>query len=133
MNGKKQYLTLGNVDSQRDWGHARDYVYGMWLMLQNDKPEDFVLSTGITTSVKNFVELCFEKVGRPITWSGKGLNEIGKDISTGEILVKIDKKYVRPTEVNILLGDSTKARNKLKWEPKYDLDSLVDSMIDDNE
>ena len=105
----------------------------MWLMLQNDKPEDFVLSTGITTSVKNFVDLCFEKVGRPIIWSGEGLNELGKDLSTGEVLVKIDKKYVRPTEVNILLGDSTKARNKLKWEPKYDLDSLVDSMIDDNE
>ena len=133
MDGKKKYLTLGNLDSQRDWGHAKDYVYGMWLMLQNDTPDDFVLSTGITTSVKKFVELCFEKVGRPITWSGEGLNELGKDSSTGDVLVKIDKKYVRPTEVNLLLGDSSKARDVLKWVPKYDLNALVDSMFEFNE
>ena len=132
VSGKKTHLILGNLDSWRDWGHAKDYVYGMWLMLQHDKPDDFVLSTGITTSVRLFVELCFKKVGRPITWEGKDLKEVGKD-STGKILVKIDKKYVRPTEVNVLLGDSTKAIEMLKWKPKYDLDALVKSMFEDND
>ena len=132
VSGKITHLTLGNLDSWRDWGHAKDYVYGMWLMLQNDKPDDFVLSTGITTSVRLFVELCFKKVGRPITWKGKNLNEVGID-NNGKILVKIDKKYVRPTEVNVLLGDSTKAREILKWEPIYDLDALVNSMFEDND
>jgi len=129
MNGNKEYLNLGNLDSQRDWGHAKDYVYGMWLMLQQDTPEDFVLSTGITTSVRLFVELCFHKVNIPIHWEGSGLNEVGKD-ENDNIVVKINKKYIRPTEVNVLLGDSTKARDKLGWEPKYDLDALVNDMLD---
>ena len=132
LNNKKKELTLGNLDSWRDWGHAKDYVYGMWLMLQQEKPDDFVLSTGITTSVRLFVELCFKKIGRPITWSGKELEEVGID-SNNNVVVKIDKKYVRPTEVNVLLGDSTKAREILKWEPKYDLNDLVNSMFNGEE
>lgn len=122
-------LKLGNLNSKRDWGHSKDYVYGMWLMLQQEKPDDYVLATGQTYTVRDFLERCFKKIGVIIEWEGEGLNELGKDKSTGEILVSIDEKYFRPCEVDLLLGDATKAENKLGWERKYDLDKLIDDMF----
>lgn len=122
-------LTLGNIDSMRDWGHAKDYVYGMWLMLQQEKPDNYVLATGKTYTVRDFIERCFAKVGKEIMWEGKGINEVGREKSTGKILVKIDEKYFRPCEVDFLLGDPTKAETKLGWERKYNLDSLIDDMM----
>lgn len=122
-------LSLGNIDSKRDWGHAKDYVYGMWLMLQQEKPDNYVLATGETYSVREFVERCFQKVGIEIEWSGKGIDEVGKDKKSGKTLVKIDPKHFRPCEVNFLLGDATKAKNKLGWKQKYNLDSLIDDMM----
>lgn len=127
--GKKELLTLGNLDSKRDWGHSKDYVYGMWLMLQQEKPDDYVLATGETFSVRDFVERCFKKVGITIEWEGSGLNEVGKHKETGKILVKIDEKYFRPCEVEFLLGDPTKAEEKLGWKREYDLVKLIDDMF----
>jgi len=128
--GQQKTLELGNIDSKRDWGHAKDYVEAMWLMLQQEKPEDFVISTGVATSVRDFVELAFQHVGIDILWEGKGVDEVGKDKKTGEILIKINPKYYRPTEVEFLLGDCTKAKERLKWEPKYDLKLLVKDMME---
>lgn len=122
-------LRLGNIDSLRDWGHAKDYVYGMWLMLQQDKPDDYVLATGYTCSVREFIERSFKKFNIDIEWEGKGLNEVGKDKKTGKVLVCIDEKYFRPCEVDLLLGDPKKAEQKLGWTRKYDLDALIDDMI----
>ena len=126
---KKELLSLGNLDSKRDWGHSKDYVYGMWLMLQQEKPDDYVLATGETYSVRDFVERCFKKVGITIKWEGSGLNEVGKNKETGKILVKIDEKYFRPCEVEFLLGDATKAEEKLGWKREYDLVKLIDDMF----
>ena len=127
---KPEYvLSLGNIDSMRDWGHAKDYVYGMWLMLQQEKPDNYVLATGKTYTVRDFIERCFAKVGKEIIWEGKGINEVGREKSSGKILVKIDEKYFRPCEVDFLLGDPTKAETKLGWERKYDLDSLIVDMM----
>jgi GDPmannose 4,6-dehydratase len=128
-DGKKECLTLGNIDSHRDWGHSKDYVYGMWLMLQQTEPDDYVLATGKTTSVREFVEKAFLKIGVEIEWKGEGIHEIGRDKKTGKIRVKIDEKYFRPCEVDLLLGDPTKAETKLGWTRKYDLDGLIDDMI----
>lgn len=125
-------LKLGNIDSKRDWGHSKDYVYGMWLMLQQDKPDDFVLATGKTITVREFIERCFAKVGKEILWQGEGINEIGKEKTSGKILVKIDEKYFRPCEVEFLLGDPSKAKTTLGWELNYDLDSLIDDMFEGN-
>ena len=123
-------LTLGNIDSKRDWGHSKDYVYGMWLMLQQEKPDNYVLATGETYTVRDFIERCFAKVGKEIIWSGEGVNEIGREKLTGKILVKIDEKYFRPCEVDFLLGDATKAETELGWTREYDLDRLIDDMME---
>ncbi|MGD1956759.1 MAG: GDP-mannose 4,6-dehydratase [Sphingomonadales bacterium] len=113
--GKQDKLYLGNIDAQRDWGHAKEYVRGMWLMLQQDQADDYVLATGITTPVRTFVEWAFEEVGIHIEWRGSGLDEKGLCAETGRTLVEIDPRYFRPTEVDLLLGDPTKAKDKLGW------------------
>ncbi|MFM7344964.1 MAG: GDP-mannose 4,6-dehydratase [Tagaea sp.] len=127
--GLQKKLYLGNIDSFRDWGHARDYVEGMWLMLQQDKPDDYVLATGETQSVRRFVELAFAEIGRPVEWKGKGVDEKGIDAKTGEILVEIDPRYFRPTEVEFLLGDPSKAHAKLGWKHKTSFPQLVKEMV----
>lgn len=131
-NKELPVLKLGNLSSKRDWGHAKDYVHGMWLMLQQNKPDDYVLAMGKTYSVKEFVEKAFEKIDIIIEWQGENENEVGLDSKTKDILIKVDKKYFRPCEVELLLGDSSKAINKLGWKPEcYNLDKLIDSMLFD--
>jgi len=127
--GMDKMLHLGHLDSKRDWGHAEDYVKGMWMMLQQDKPEDYVFATGKNYSVRKFVELAGKKLGFNIQWQGRGLNEEGLDKNTGKTIIKIDSRYFRPTEVDSLLGDASKAREKLGWEPKITLDELVERMV----
>jgi GDPmannose 4,6-dehydratase len=127
--GLQKRLYLGNMDAKRDWGHARDYVEGMWRMLQHHIADDFVLATGETTSVRSFVELAFAEVGRDIIWSGSGVDEVGKDAKSGEILVSIDPAYFRPTEVDLLLGDPSKAQRELGWKHSTSLDQLVKEMV----
>jgi GDPmannose 4,6-dehydratase len=129
LKGKQDKLILGNINSLRDWGHAKDYCYGMWLILQQDKPEDYVLSTNEYHSVKEFVEKSFNLKGFKIKWKGEGLNEIGYDEITGRELIFVSDKYYRPTEVDELLGDSSKARKELGWVPKYSFDELVKDMV----
>ena len=126
------YITLGNLDSLRDWGHAKDYVKAMWLMLQQDKPKDYVISSNTQYSVREFVEKCFKKININIIWKNSGLDEIGMDEKTNKILIKIDKKYYRPLEVESLLGDSTLAREELNWQPVYNIDSLIDEMMNED-
>jgi GDPmannose 4,6-dehydratase len=130
IKGKQDKLVLGNIDSLRDWGHAKDYVYGMWLILQNATPDDYVLSTNEYHSVREFVEKTFALKGFNIKWKGEGVNEIGYDESTGRELIFISEKYFRPAEVDELLGDSTKARNELGWSLNYTFDDLVKEMVD---
>jgi GDPmannose 4,6-dehydratase len=127
--GKQHRLYLGNLDAQRDWGFAGDYVRAMWLMLQAPEPDDFVIATGKAFSVRDFCNLAFERIGLPLTWHGQGVDEqgIGPD---GQVLVEVDPRYFRPSEVDLLLGDATKAREKLGWEPTVDLDELVQMMVD---
>lgn len=127
--GQQDTLYLGNLDAKRDWGHARDYVEGMWRILQQPTPEDFVLATGETRSVREFVELAFAETGRQIVWTGSGVDEIGTDAKTGKALVKIDPRYFRPAEVDLLLGDATKAQQKLGWTPKVAFHDLVKEMV----
>ena len=134
--GLESCLYVGNIDSLRDWGHAKDYVAMQWLMLQQREPEDYVIATGRTESVRKFIEIAATKLGwksnknkSPIIWEGEGLNEVGKRADTGDIVVRIDQRYFRPTEVEELLGDPTKARKKLGWEPKIKLDDLIEEMI----
>ncbi len=127
--GLQKTLYLGNLDAKRDWGHARDYVEGMWLMMQQDKADDYVLATGETHSVREFVELAFAEIGRKISWEGASADEVGRDQSTGDILVKIDPRYFRPTEVDLLIGDPTKAREKLGWTHKTAFKDLVKEMV----
>lgn len=127
--GRQKRLYIGNLDAKRDWGHARDYVEGMWLMLQQPQPEDFVLATGEMHSVREFVELAFAEVGRRIEWRGKGADEQGVDAKTGEVLVSVDPRYLRPTEVDLLLGDPSKAREKLGWKHKTSFQHLVKEMV----
>jgi GDPmannose 4,6-dehydratase len=131
MNKEDGYvLTLGNLDSKRDWGHSKDYVYGMWLMLQKEKADDYILATGKTYSVREFVERAFNKIGINIKWEGSGLNEIGIDDKTNKVMVKINEKYFRPYEVEYLLGDPSKAESILNWKREYDtLDKLIDDMF----
>lgn len=128
--GQQKVLELGNLDSKRDWGHAKDYIEAMWLMLQQEKPEDFVISMHESHSVREFVVLAFKKVGIDILWEGEGVTEVGKNKATGEVLVKVNPRFYRPTEVEFLLGDSTKAREQLNWKPKYDFDALVGEMME---
>lgn len=130
LNGTQDKLILGNINSLRDWGHAKDYVKGMWLMLQTDKPDDYILSTNEFHSVKEFVEKSFSLKGFIIKWKGSGVDEIGYDENTGRELICISEKYFRPAEVEELLGDSTKARTQLGWVPKYNFDELVQEMVD---
>jgi GDPmannose 4,6-dehydratase len=127
--GLQKRLYLGNIDAKRDWGHARDYVEGMWRILQHHTADDFVLATGETTSVRRFVELAFAEVGRTIVWSGSGADEVGKDAKSGMILVAIDPAYFRPTEVDLLLGDPAKAQRELGWKHSTSLDQLVKEMV----
>ncbi|MGB5948147.1 MAG: GDP-mannose 4,6-dehydratase [Parvibaculum sp.] len=127
--GLQDTLYLGNLDASRDWGHARDYVEGMWLILQQEKPDDYVLATGETHSVREFVELAFAEVGRTIRWEGKDENEIGLDAKTGKVLVKVDPRYFRPTEVDLLLGDPRKAHQVLGWRHKTTFPELVAEMV----
>jgi GDPmannose 4,6-dehydratase len=128
--GLQDKLFLGNIDAKRDWGHARDYVEGMWLILQQEHPEDYVLATGETHSVREFVELAFKCIGRSIAWKGTGSNEQGYCMKTGETLVAIDPAYYRPTEVDLLLGDPTKARTKLGWQHRTSFPQLVQEMVE---
>ncbi|MEW6118284.1 MAG: GDP-mannose 4,6-dehydratase [Nitrospirota bacterium] len=127
--GLQEKLYLGNLNAKRDWGHAADYVEAMWLMLQQDTPDDYVIATGETHSVREFVELAFSKVGIKIAWKGKGVNEKGINTSTGKIIVEIDPRYFRPTEVDLLRGDPSKAKRQLGWEPKVTFKELVDMMV----
>jgi GDPmannose 4,6-dehydratase len=129
-NGTQDCLYLGNMNALRDWGHAKDYVKAMWLILQQDTPEDFVIATGKQYSVKEFVEACAPYFGMEIEWRGSGLDEIGIDKVTGKIIVKVDSKYFRPAEVETLLGDPTKAKTVLGWEPEYDFKALVQEMCE---
>ncbi|GFQ99236.1 GDP-mannose 4,6 dehydratase [Trichonephila clavata] len=123
-------VELGNLDSKRDWGHARDYVEAMWMMMQQEKPEDFVIATGESHSVREFVEVAFKHVGKEIVWEGSGLEEVGKEKETGIVRVKVNTRYFRPTEVDFLLGDSTKAKEKIGWKPKTSFEQLVHEMVD---
>ncbi len=127
--GLQSELFLGNLDSKRDWGHARDYVEGMWRILQHDKPDDFVLATGEEHSVREFVECAFDRVGRRIVWRGDGVEEVGVDAATNAVLIRVDPRYFRPTEVNTLLGDATKARTQLGWQPTITFAELVTQMV----
>ena len=127
--GLQDCVFLGNLDAERDWGHARDYVEGMWRMLQQDRPDDYVLATGEKHSVREFVELAFGEVNREIEWSGQGMDTMGRDKRSGQILVRVDPVYFRPTEVDLLLGDATKAREKLGWRHHTTFRELVSEMV----
>ncbi len=126
--GKDQKLFLGNLDAKRDWGHAKDYVYGMWLMLQQDRPDDYVLATNETHTVREFAEEAARQLGFKLAWRGKGIKEKGVDTKTGRIIIEIDLKYFRPAEVDVLLGDYTKAHQKFGWEPKIKFKELAKMM-----
>ncbi len=127
--GLQKKLFLGNLDAKRDWGHAKDYVEGMWRILQHNVADDFVLATGVTVTVRDFVDLAFAEVDIQLEWKGEGINEKGINKANGEVLVEVDPKYFRPTEVDLLVGDPTKAREELGWEHKYDLNALVKDMM----
>jgi GDPmannose 4,6-dehydratase len=127
-DGKQEFLTLGNLNALRDWGHAKDYVKAMWLILQQDKPDDFVIATGKQYSVRDFVEKCAPYFNMSIEWHNEGLEEVGIDSWTGNTVVRVDPKYFRPAEVETLLGDPTKAKTVLGWEPEYDFECLVEEM-----
>ena len=129
LKGERENLIMGNIDAKRDWGHAKDYCYGMWLMLQQDKPDDYVLSTNEQYSVREFIEKAFKIKGFDIKWKGKGVNEIGYDEKTNKELIFISEKYFRPCEVESLLGDCSKAEKNLGWEKKYTFDKLVKEMV----
>ena len=120
---------MGNIDARRDWGHAEDYVNGMFLMLQQSEPDDYVLATGEQRSARDFLELVFAKLDYEIVWQGSGVDEKGIDRKSGKVLVEIDPVFFRPTEVNYLCGDSTKARTKLGWKPRHTFHSLVEDML----
>ena len=120
---------MGNIDAKRDWGHARDYVQMMWMMLQQETSDDFVVATGETNTVRSFIELAFKCIDIDIVWKGKGVDEVGYDKATGKEYIKIDEKYFRPTEVELLIGDPTKAKEKLGWVPKTTMQELCKEMV----
>ena len=128
--GLDSCLYLGNLDARRDWGHARDYIEAQWLVLQADMPEDFVIATGHQYSVREFVTRAAARLGFQVGWRGKGIDEVGVDSASGRTIVRIDPRYFRPTEVDTLLGDATKARTKLGWTPRVGFDELVAEMVD---
>lgn len=130
LKGERENLIMGNIDAKRDWGHAKDYVEGMWRMLQADKPDDYVLSTNEFHSVREFIEKAFKLKNFDIKWRGVGIYEVGYDEKTGRDLIKISERYFRPAEVEELLGDSTKARTQLQWQPNYSFDDLVREMVE---
>ncbi|XP_058805611.1 GDP-mannose 4,6 dehydratase isoform X2 [Phymastichus coffea] len=127
--GLQEVLELGNLDAKRDWGHAKDYVQAMWLMLQQEIPDDYVIATGETHSVREFIEAAFQIIGTSIVWEGKGVDEVGKDAKNGRVLVKVNPRYFRPTEVDLLLGDASKAKAKLGWKPTISFQELVLDMM----
>jgi len=127
--GEQDVLSLGNLDARRDWGHAKDFVEAMWLMLQQDEPDDYVIATGVQYSVRDFVEAAAPYFGMKIEWMGEGLNEVGYDWNTKRTVIKVDPKYFRPAEVESLLGDASKAKEKLGWEPKISFTELVEDMV----
>lgn len=136
---QQECLYLGNLDAMRDWGHAKDYVEAMWLMLQQEKPDDFVIATGITTTVRDFIKMAFSEIGVELSFEGKGVNEKGYVVSSenpelklhvGQMVVAVDNEYFRPTEVDLLIGDSTKAKRVLNWAPRFNLESLVKEMVE---
>ncbi|CAG9532616.1 unnamed protein product [Cercopithifilaria johnstoni] len=127
--GQQDVLELGNLSSSRDWGHAKEYVEAMWKILQHDQPDDFVIATGKSYTVRRFAELAFKEIGKTIIWEGEGVHEIGKEEDTGIVRVRVNPKYYRPTEVDLLIGDATKAKQKLSWEAKITLEELVKEMV----
>lgn len=127
--GVQDYMELGNMDSKRDWGHSKDYVYAMWLMLQQDEPDDYVVATNETRSIREFVEVAFRKVDIDIQWSGAGIDEVGKNPADGKVLVRINKKFFRPAEVELLLGDASKAEQCLGWKRQISFDEMVERMV----
>jgi GDPmannose 4,6-dehydratase len=127
--GLEETLYLGNLEARRDWGHARDYVEGMWMMLQQEEPDDYVLATGKSHPVRYFCEQAFRAAGIELEWTGRGLDEEGRRADTGAVVVKIDPRYFRPTEVDALLGDASKAREKLGWRPRWTLEALIEEMV----
>ncbi len=138
VKGKQNTVYLGNLDARRDWGHAKDYVEAMWLILQQETPEDFVIATGITTTVRDFIKLAFQEAGVKVEFKGEGVNETGVvvectnslyQLEVGKIVIAVDPEYFRPTEVELLIGDATKSKTKLGWQPKYDLAALVKEMM----
>lgn len=133
IKGIEDYIELGNLDAYRDWGHAKDYVEAMWLMLQQERPDDYVIGTGVSHSVRDFVETVFKYFNKEIIWEGEGVNEVGKEKDTGIIRIKINKKYFRPVEVPFLQADYTKAREQLGWKPKITFDMLIKDMIENEE
>ena len=130
--GLQDCLYLGNMDAKRDWGHAKDYVEGMWRMLQAGAPDDYVLATGVTTSIRDFVKMTFDELGIDLEWHGTGVQEYAVDKATGKKIVAVNPEFFRPAEVELLLGNSTKAREKLGWQPQYDLKALVHEMVADD-
>lgn len=138
VKGKQEKMYMGNLDAKRDWGHAKDYVEAMWRILQQDKPEDYVIATGITTTVRDFIKMAFAETGIEVVFNGEGVKEIGTvkscsnpayQLPVGKEVVAVDPEYFRPTEVDLLIGDATKAKTKLGWQPKYDLPALVKEMV----
>uniref|UniRef100_A0A6C0J8H3 GDP-mannose 4,6-dehydratase n=1 Tax=viral metagenome TaxID=1070528 RepID=A0A6C0J8H3_9ZZZZ len=129
INAEQEYISLGNINSKRDWGHAKDYVKAMWLILQRDEPKDYVVSSNTTISVREFIEKSFKNKNIEILWEGEGLNEVGKNKENGKVLIKISEKYFRPCEVENLYGDSSILREELGWEPEYNIDTLIDDMF----
>lgn len=130
--GLQDKLYMGNIDAKRDWGYAGDYVELMWLMLQQDKPDDYVMATGVTTTVRDFITMAFKEVGITLKWEGRGIDEKGIDTETGKVLVEIDPRYFRPAEVELLIGDPTKAYKALGWKPKVQLPELVKMMVEND-
>ena len=127
--GKQKKLFLGNLDSKRDWGHARDYVEAMWKILQQKKPDDYVIATGKQLSIRQFINLVAKKLNLNIVWKGKGLKEKGFNLDTKKNIILVDKNYIRPLDVNTLLGNASKARKKLSWKPRTNIQQLIEEMI----